>query len=156
MESTTNIIQQINDILKPIIPVSKGFYVNVQNYKSFLGSNYIAIQIAAKDYDINGVNGQKPQCVSLLLDINTLELMPQIFGGNGGQSIYRKPNLEVREEKYLYMKSVKIPFRKLSKPNKDNVLSAIKKFAENYIILLKENKDVLMYKEYVDYDKLLN
>jgi hypothetical protein len=149
---TKDLIQQIETTLKSVLPTS--IFINVVEYKQFFGGNCIGIMLAIKDYNINGVNGQRPQAVSLSLDPKTLELQPQIFGGNGGQSIYRQPNRELREEKYLYMQSVKIPFRK-PKPEIDNVLKAIKTFAENYIKILKENKDVLMYKEYVDYDSIL-
>jgi len=85
---------------------------------------YIRIMFAANDHAINGVRGQFPQCVSLLLSVNSLELQTQVYGGNGGGVIYRKPNMEDRKEKYLAMKNVKIPFRKPLK-TEEAVLKAI-------------------------------
>lgn len=73
----------------------------------------------------------------------------------GGQSIYRKPNKDVDNEKYLAMKSVKIPFR-MPKKEEKNVLDCVEKFAKNWVLALKENKDVLMYQDYVNYDEFLN
>ena len=146
-------INKIKNILDGVLP--KAAFRIVSEGKNCFGGNYIKIAFAVSDYDINGVSGQKVQSVSLNLDINTLELYPQCFGGNGGQSIYRKPNLNDPTEKFLAMKSVKIPFRK-PKPNEENVLSTIKKFAENWVKTLKENRSELMYQHLVNYDEFLN
>jgi len=143
---------EIENILLSILP--KQAFINVKEIKSCFGDEEIMIFFAAKDYDINNVSGQKPQAVSLLLDIKTLKLRPQVFGGNGGQYIERKPNLNLPEEKYLAMKGVRIPFR-TPKPIKEKVLNCIKTFAENWVKLLRENKDVLMYQDIVNYDELL-
>ena len=145
--------EKIEAILNEALPECAYRYVS-ECTRTF-GPPYIRIEFAAKNYNINGVSGQMPQLVSLVLDINTMELNPQIFGGNGGQSIYRKPNLEVKEEKYLAMKSVKIPFKR-PKPEEKFILSAIKRFAENWLQTLKDNREVLKYAEYVDYNELLN
>ena len=90
-----------------------------------------------------------------MLDLSYLELHPQIFGGNGGQCIYRQPNKEDAKEKYLAMKSVKIPFRKPTQ-TPEKIKECISKFIDNYIKILKENKEVLRYKEIVNYDEILN
>ena len=145
---------EILDILQKTLPPT--FVYDAIERKQPLGNgSYIKIWAAASNIDINNVQGQKPQVVSLCLDIDTLELYPQIFGGNGGQCIYRKPNLEDSSEKYLAMKSVKIPFRKPQK-EKSKVLAAIEKFFKNYVNTLKENKENLMYQNIVDYNQILN
>jgi hypothetical protein len=152
-EKEQELKSKIEAILNKVVP---NFYHNIWTYKNFFseGKN-LGIVIAASDYAINNVRGQYPQAVSLTLDLSSLELHPQIFGGNGGQSIYRNPNMNDPKEQYLAMKSVKIPFRTPTK-EEGAVLKAIEKFAENYKKTLKENIDTLKYKEYVDYDKLLN
>jgi hypothetical protein len=142
---------EIENILKSVLP--QGIW-RIVNEGKIMGEDFIHIAFAVKDYNINGVNGQKPQCVSLILYTERLELKPQVFCGNGGQHIYRKPNLNDSKEKYLYMKSVKVSFRK-PKPEMDKVLRAIKLFAENYIKALRENQSVLMYQDIVNYDEIL-
>lgn len=145
--------EKIIAILNKQLP---NFYFYVKEYKDYFGDGKnLGIKIAASDYEINNVKGQTPQSVSLALSLSTLELHPQVFGGNGGRVIYREPNKEDPSERYLAMKSVKVPFRTPSKDEK-SVLAAIEKFAINYKKTLKENIDTLKYKEYVDYDKLLN
>jgi hypothetical protein len=58
------------------------------------------------------------------------------------------------DEKYLAAKSVKVPFR-TPQPNEKAVLDAIRRFAENYKKTLADNREVLLYQDIVDYDKLL-
>jgi hypothetical protein len=142
---------QIENILKSILPQDIWLYVSES---SVMNEPIIKIAFAVKDYNINNVSGQKPQIVSLRLYTNTLILKPQVFGGNGGNYIYRKPNLNDSKEKYLCMKGVKIPFR-TPKPERDNVLKAIKLFAENWVNILKENQGVLMYQDIVNYNEIL-
>ena len=130
-----------------------GFWFAVSEY-GFLGSKDLAIRIAAKDFLINGVEGQRPQAVSLTLDLTTLELQPQVFGGCGGQCIHRQPNRNLPDEKHLAMKSVKIPFRKPQR-NEEAILKAITKFCQNYKQTLIDNIDVLTDQKIVDYQILL-
>lgn len=145
---------EILEILMKTLP--NGFTYNVQESKNFLGNGtYLKIWAAISNTNINNVTGQKPQIVSLMLDNTTLELHPQVFGGNGGQSIYRKPNLNDPKEKYLAMKSVKIPFRTPQK-EKQKVLAAVERFFKNYLAALKENKENLMYQDLVNYNEILN
>lgn len=152
-EKEQDLKSKIEAILEKVVP---NFYHRVWTYKNYFGEGKnLGILIAASDYAINGVRGQFPQAVSLTLDLSSLELHPQIFGGNGGQSIYRNPNMNDPKEKYLAMKSVKIPFRTPTK-EEGAVLKAIEKFAENYKKTLKENIDVLRYTDIVDYDALLS
>lgn len=121
---------------------------------SCLGGKSICLWIACSTHEINRVQDQRPQMVSLMLNMKDLELRPQIFGGNGGQCIYRQPNMEDPKERYLAMKSVKIPFRR-PKNTPEAVVECIGKFADNYIKALNDNYEVLRYKDIVDYDMLL-
>lgn len=132
----------------------KFVYSVTEHRQAFGAGQFLKIWIACSDHDINGVRGQKPQVVSLMLE-DTMELHPQIFGGNGGRCIYREPNKEVREEQYLAMKGVKLPFR-TPKPEVDKVKEAIAKFVDNYIKTLKENRATLLYQNIVNYDNILN
>ena len=151
METITT--DEISNILKETLP--KQTFIYVQNCKGCFGDNYIKIAFAVSDFNINGVSGQKPQIVSLNLSLEDLELRPQCFGGNGGQRIYRKPNLKDPKEKYLAMAGIKIPFKQ-PKKEKKFVIAAIKRFAENWLNAIKENQNELMYSNYVDYSNFLN
>lgn len=144
--------EKITDILKKVLP---GFYVSVSEHKQTFGGNYLAIAMAASGHNINGEGGQKVQVVSLGLDLKTLELNTQVYGGNGGGCIYREPNTENPKERFLAMKSVKVPFRRPVCNEKD-VLAAIERFAVNYKNTLIENRLVLKYQDLVNYDELLN
>lgn len=141
---------KIESILKSVLPTET--YIEVRSYKGAFSDEYIKIMFAAKDFLINNVSGQRPQAVSLCLCLTDLELTTQVYGGNGGQCIYREPNLEDPKEKYLAMKSVKVPFRQ---PKKEIVAveGAIKRFAENWLKTLETNKNTLKYKDIVDYSK---
>lgn len=143
---------KILEILNNTLPENVWKFVDQRN-SSLLGE-YIIIAFAASEINIHNVQGQKPQIVSLSLNLKSLELQPQVFGGNGGQHIYRKPNLNDSKEKYLAMKSVKIPFKR-PKPEEKFILNAVQRFAENWVKALKENRDVLMYQDIVNYDEVL-
>ena len=152
MEEIKTTQQQVEETLAKAIQGTKLVY-SVKDGKNFFGGQYLMIWICCSNKDMNVV-GQKPQVVSLCLNIPELELYPQVFGGNGGNSIFRKPNLEDPTEKYLAMKRIKIPFRK-PQPQIDKVLITIQKFVKNYIDLLRANIDVLMYQNEVDYNDVL-
>jgi len=143
--------EKIESILKKVLP-SQAFRI-IQE-REFLGEKYLIIGFAAKDYLINGVTWQYPQFVALMLDLTDLDLHTQHVGGCGGQNIYRKPDMNHPKEKYLAMKRVKIPFRK-PKPTEEAVLKAVERFALRWVQVLKDNKEVLMYRDIVDYDELL-
>lgn len=129
------------------------FGVSIQD--GYFGGKYMQIWVACSLQDINQVRGQKPQIISLSLDLKTMELQPQGFGGNGGRSIYREPNLNDPQEKFLAMKSVKIPFR-TPQPTAEKIKVCIAKFVDNYIQTLRDNKDILKYKNLVDYNYVLS
>lgn len=144
--------EKIEKILKEELP---GFYTFVRKRKNFYGDTYyFQIGMAASNYEINRVNGQYPQYVSLMLDMTDMDLHTQVFGGNGGDRIYLIPDKNDPKEKYLAMAGRRIPFRK-PKPNEKNVLDAIRRFAQNYRNTLVENRDRLMYQDVVNYDEVL-
>ena len=148
-----NLQAEITELIKNKL---KGkFPFNVSKHKfSFGDDEYLQIWFACSDKDINNVQGQKPQVVSLCLILKTLELKPQTFGGNGGRCIYRQPNLDDPNERYLAMKSVKLPFRTPT-PTVAKVKEGISKFIDNYSKTLKENRATIRYQEMVNYDELL-
>ncbi len=148
-----NIIMEnkIKQVLKDNLPES--FNIIVENRKNCFGGEYIKIAFSPNTHNINDVRGQYPQCVSLCYDIESKALYPQIYGGNGGQCIYREINPEIEAEKYLCMKSIKIPFRK-PKAEEKSVLKAIEKFTKRYIEVMQANKDQLRYKDIVNYSFL--
>jgi hypothetical protein len=149
--NTEIIIAEVNKIIAETLP---GFWSKVHEYKS-IGGKYIAIKIACSSYEINRVEGQRPQVVSLCLDPVTLELKPQVYGGNGGQTIYRKIDPNHPTERYLAMQSIKIPFRKPT-PKLESIYKAIHKFCLNYKEALTNNVDRLEYQDVVNYKELLN
>ena len=113
-----------------------GFKYAVTFVQNSFGGDYLKMWIACSENNIHGITGQLPQVVSLMLNLSTRELHPQIFGGNGGQCIVRMPNLNDPSEKYLAMKSVKVPFRTPKKED-PKILNAIEKFIDNYINVSK-------------------
>jgi hypothetical protein len=146
----TVLISKIKEILERTLPA--GCYIKIAPVK-LLGGTSIKIFFAASDYDINSVSEQKPQAVSLRLDVDSLELKPQTWGGMGGQCIYREPNKDDPKERYLAMKSVKVPFRK-PQQNEVAVMAAIERFAKNWIKTIKDNIDTIKYKELVNYNNI--
>lgn len=146
------IIEAIKAIIEKELP---RFWYEVTERKSSFSGSYIAIKIAASVHEINRVQGQHVQMVSLSLDPNKWDLHTQVFGGMGGQSIYRKINPEIKRERNNAMASERVPFR-TPKPNQKDVLRAIELFCINYKKKLAEHFEVLIYHDIVDYDKLLN
>jgi len=144
-------INKIKEILNNELPDS--FNITVEDCHSIFNDKQIRIMFSPNTYKINQLSGQHPQIVSLLLNLEDLDLHPQIFVGNGGRRIYREIDPLHPREKYLAMVGIDIPFRR-PKNTEEAVLRAIKRFAQNYIRTLKENKDVLRYKDVVDYSFL--
>jgi RNA binding exosome subunit len=143
---------KILEVLKKVLPSQT--HIIVKEWTGFYGGKFVKIMFAPTSVELHRVTEQFPQVVSLILDKETLELSPQIYGGMGGQCIYRKPNKSVPNEMYLAMKSVKIPFR-TPKKEETKVLECIERFAKNWLETLRENKDVLMYQDVVNYDEYL-
>ncbi len=147
------LIKQVKQVLNDNLP--KKAYKDVALTKWGLGGDMIRIIFAASDHDINRVKGQKPQIVSLALTVGSLELEIQSFCGDGGQSIYRKPNMNDPKEKYLAMKSVRLPFRR-PQNNEKAIFKALAKFCIKWVEALKEHREVLTHQDIVNYDELLN
>ena len=145
------LIQKIYNVLNNVLPSNT--VITVWEY-SLLGK-HIGIKFHPQAETIHNVSGQYPQIVSLSLDLQDFELYPQMFGGNGGQFIYREINPDDPKEKYLAMKSIKIPFRK-PKPEEKFILNAIERFAKNWLKALNDNIHVLRYKDMVNYEEFLN
>jgi len=138
---------KIQAILESILP--KSFNIQVKQYTWAIGkAPYIHILFSPNEYEINRVKGQYPQVVSLYLNVGDMELQVSHHGGLGGRNINVKPSSTI-----YYCENVKVPFRTPQK-NEKNVMSAIEKFATNYLKIMKENKFRLMYTEYVDYSFL--
>lgn len=130
--------EKVQEILNRVVPHA---HTIVEERKNVIGSgSYLKILIAASDFEINQVKGQFPACVSLSLELDSMELQPQAFGGNGGNYIYRKTN---ENERHFALGSIKIPFRK-PKTEEKNVLMAIEKFAENWRKAIKDNLDQML------------
>jgi hypothetical protein len=138
-------IEKVHEVLQKTVPT---FVFSASARKGFEGTEYLKILIAAP-----GVNGKEVQPVSLSLNLRSLELTPQVYGGKGGQCVYREPNMTDPKEQYLAMKSVKVPFRTPACNEKD-VLAAIQRFAVNYKKTLIENKDVLKCRELINFELL--
>jgi len=143
---------KVEKIIRETLPES--FYITVSQHKNTFSGEYIKIVMAVSNYELHNVRGQFPQVVSMCLEVDTMELYTQIYGGMGGQCITRKPNKLDPNESWLAQKSVKVPFRK-PKAEEKFVLAAIKKFAENFYLMLVENVEVLTSQEYCDYKKVL-
>ena len=148
----TQLLQSIKD--KMAEKLSAGFPHAVYESNGAFGGKYICLWIACSTHEINRVQGQRPQMVSLMLDLKDMELRPQVFGGNGGQCIYREPDRNNPMERHLAMKSVKVPFRK-PKGTPEAVVECVGRFCDAYIKTLNDNYDQLRYKDVVEYDKLL-
>ena len=143
MEAIKN---QIETILTNKLP---NFAIKVIERKEYFGNGtYLAT--------IHNVTNQFPDLCSLRLD-NDLTLETQCYGGCGGGSLYRNIDKNNADERFLAMKSVKVPFRKPQQTEKA-VLNAISKFADNYLKTLKDiqSMGLLRYTDLVDYSKLLN
>ena len=141
-----NLTTRIEEIIKKSIPA--GCPVKVWERNGAFGGSYIGIMFGAKEARVDAVTNMV-QCVSLSLDPKTFELDTQVYGGAGGGSIRRKPNLDDPTEKHYYCKNIKVPFRR-PMPTEEAVLRAIERFALNWTKLIRENKEILMYQDLAD------
>jgi len=141
----------IKNLLADIVPNA---HVIIKE-KQCLGSSYIAIHIAASDYLINDVRGQFPAHVSLSFDPKTLELGVQIFGGMGGQSIYRNIDPTIDKERHNVLGRIRLPFRR-PMANPEAIKRAISKFAENWKKAIKDNMELMRFIDKVDYEKAIS
>ena len=152
MEQYQATVDQIQAILDKVVPNA---FTKVQVRKNFFGGDYIAIHIAAGDHEINRVQGQYVAHVSLRLDLETMQLETQVYGGSGGQCIYRQPDLTHEREKYYAMIPIKIPFRR-PKPNMEAISKCIEKFAVNWKQAIVDNMETLTHRDCVDYKKAIS
>ena len=136
--------QQIETLIRKNVPSNAHVIVKESKW-ALSGNTCIKIGIAASDYEINSVRGQFPQLVSLALTPETNELEIQVFGGMGGSCLMVKGRGNCP----------KVAFRKPKAVDK-SVLSAIEKFAQRWVVALKENRAELSYQNDVDYDALLS
>jgi hypothetical protein len=149
METLKNKIEQIvNDNLN-------GFLVQVRERKNYFSkSNYIAVNIATSDFQINNVQGQYYNNISFCIE-EDLELRFQVFGGNGGQCVYRKIDKNIEREKYLALGREKISFRTPKKEEKA-ILNAIDGICKKYrLILIDIEKRGLLQSENLEETKKL-
>lgn len=136
--NTEEWIDLIKNTLQEIVPAGFNCYVN--RYAS-LYTEKVTISIGPGKYTINNVPGQYPAMISLWLDMSTLKLEPQVFGGNGGQRFY----VASTREFYCY-DSITIRFVK-NVPTTDGVIRSLTMFVKTYPKLLRENVDRLPHKD---------
>ncbi len=141
---------KIELILKEELPNA---FTKVTESYGLGGRVHTAIHVAASDHKINNVSGQFPAHVSLCLTGLNLEV--QIYGGSGGNRIMRFPRTELRAEKYLCYGDEKIPFRR-PQQKEAAVLRAIRKFAQNWKLVIGSVISELPHSEEVDYAKAIS
>jgi len=141
---------KIEQILNEELPNA---FTRVIERKAFYGEQYLAIHIAASDHKINNVSGQFLAHVSLML--LGLELTVQVYGGSGGNRILRFPRVELDKEKYLCYGSEKVPFRRPQR-KEAAVLRTIRKFAQNWKLIIESVIDELPHSKEVDYIKAIS
>ena len=141
-------IGKIKETLKKALPNNVTFEVRERK----ILSSFIMIRIWVDGRDTLNMQDS----VSLTFDYNTMELETQVFGGTGGGSVYRKKDINNPKEFYFAMGREKVPFRKPKKEFK-NVLSALERFAANYLKTLKGIKERgLLLNDGEHYDFLTN
>lgn len=155
VKSETLLMQSEKELILSVLTKKLGnnFFYGVNENTSCFGGHYLKIWVSTSLHQINGVSGQMPDVISFCLE-SDLILKPQSYGCMGGGSFYIKPDLTNPAEKYLAMKSVKIPFR-TPKQDMSKVVACFSKVLDNYISLMKEYRSRLLYSQYVDYDAIL-
>jgi hypothetical protein len=149
-------IEKIEAVLTANLPKSVTFQVN--EGKNCLGGNtYWAIRIytAFKNgRTINDVRGQFANHISLNLD-DSLQLSFQVFGGMGGQRVYRNIDTTNEKERFYAMVGEKIPFRTPQKIE-GKVLESLTKVCQRYIETLQniKGRGLLRHVNEVDYSFL--
>lgn len=144
-------ITKIETVLKNTLPSMT--YITVEE-GVIMGESYYQIMFAASNYNINGMNNQCPQIVSLNLDKADLELSVQKFHMMGGQTISLVEQKCATFAETIKSGNCKVPFRK-PKKTELAVLKAIEKFAQNWLKGLTVNRERLRHQNIVDYDAFL-
>lgn len=144
-----------NEVIRETLSnnLPKSFNIIVRGYDNYSGQDNVQIAFSPTFDTIHDVSGQYPQIVSLNFNRSTMKLTAQTFGGNGGNFIYRKPDQEVPTERYLFMKSIKVPFRQPVKEARF-ILPKLEKFCKDYLVTVQANRGNLMYQDKVDYSFL--
>lgn len=143
--TTQELIVKIEEAIRKEVPSTT--VVEVRRHNGFIPNLQIKLYVPGPT--INNVPGQFIQRVLLMLDLTDMELRP-IFRG-----VTRKVNPNHPREKYLAQVGVKIPFRKPAQ-EEEAVIRACARFAKRWVEALRENVDVLMYQDLVDYKQFLN
>lgn len=137
--TTQELIIKIEEAIRKEVPSTT--VVEVSEYNLILPSLRIKLHVPGP--------GQFIQMVLLVLNLENMELRAVL------QRISRKINPNHPREKYLAQVGVKIPFRKPAR-EEEAVVRACARFAKKWVEALKENVDVLMYQDLVDYKQFLN
>lgn len=143
--TTQELIVKIEEAIRKEVPSTT--VVEVRENNVIFPS--LRIKLHVQGPTINNVPGQFIQRVVLVLNLEDMELMAVI------QSIYRKIKPNHPREKHLAQVGVKIPFRKPAR-EEEAVVRACARFAKRWVEALKENIDVLMHQDLVDYKQFLN
>jgi len=151
---TTQMTNSIAEVLNK--KLGEKFIKNVIGYINWKSEEQVAIEISCSNERIGGVRGKTPQLVSLSLNMKSMDLLPRQFGFDSDvkTSVHILPNRKLESEKHITYKEIKVPFRKPKKTRED-VLACIGRFCDNYVKVLNDNKNVLMYQDLVDYNELL-
>lgn len=124
-------IKLINSVLSENL-VNK-FY-NIQKRKNFFWeSEYLMVDIAKSDYEINGVDRQYPEHISLIIEDWKIDF--QTFGGCGGRRIYREIDKNIDSEKYLALWSETMPAIRIK-----DLKKALEKICKDYIAITEDIK----------------
>jgi len=143
--TTQELIIKIEEAIRKEVPSAT--QVEVRRYNGFIPNLQIKLYVPGPT--INNVPGQFIQRVLLMLDLTDMELRAII------QRITRKINPNHPREKYLAQVGVKISFRMPAR-EEEAVIRACARFAKRWVEALRENVDVLMYQDLVDYKQFLN
>ena len=143
--TTQELIIKIEEAIRKEVPSAT--VVRVSKYDRIVPS--LQIKMFVPGPTINNVPGQFIQRVLLILYLEDMELRP-IFRG-----IARKIDPNNPREKYLAQVGIKIPFRKPAQ-EEEAVIRACARFAKRWVEALRENVDVLMHQDLVDYKQFLN
>lgn len=143
--TTQELIIKIEEAIRKEVPSTTE--VRVLEYNNLIPS--LQIKIFVPGPTVNDVQGQFIQRVLLVLNLEDMELRAVI------QRVTRKIDPNHPREKYLAQVGIKIPFRKPAR-EEEAVIRACARFAKRWVEALKENVDVLMYQDLVDYKQFLN
>lgn len=143
--TTQELMIKIEEAIRKEVPSTT--MIEVRRHNGFIPNLQIKLYVPGPT--INNVPGQFIQRVLLMLDLTDMELRPVLRG------VTRKVNPNHPREKYLAQVGVKIPFRMPAR-EEEAVIRACARFAKRWVEALKENVDVLMHQDLVDYKQFLN